>query len=278
MLNHSYLYRMKKTILLLLLSVGTLTLAQAQISNLFHKKGKTDSTAQHKTHKEPKPVIPKIKTDWSKVDVSKVPSDHFLVQFGSDTWVGKPNPDTIGTKGFSRHFNFYAMLNRPFKSDKRFSVAYGLGIGSSNIFFDHRYVKVWAPSQTLPFDSTTRFKKSKITTIYLQAPVELRYFSNPVDPQHSWKFAVGAKVGTLLKAYFKGKNLLDINNNSLYGTQYVLKESNKKFFNGTFLAATARAGYGNVSLNIDYSVLGVLKQNAGPVMNTLSIGLTISGL
>jgi hypothetical protein len=58
----------------------------------------------------------------------------------------------------------------------------------------------------------------------------------------------------------------------------VLKESNKKFFNGTCLAATARAGYGNVSLNIDYSVLGVLKQNAGPVMNRLSISLTISGL
>ncbi|WP_298301197.1 outer membrane beta-barrel protein [Hydrotalea sp.] len=268
---------MKKSILLLL-SVCTMAMAHAQLSTLFHKKDKTDSTIHHKAPKEKKTVLPKVKKDWSKVDLTKVPSDHFLIQFGSDTWVGRPNPDTIGTKGFSRHFNFYFMLNKPFKTDPRFSVAYGLGVGSSNIFFDHRYVKVWAPGQTLPFDSTTRFKKSKVTTIYLQAPVELRYFSNPGDPQHSWKFAVGAKVGTLLKAYFKGKNLLDINNNSLYGTQYVQKESSKKFFNGIFLAATARAGYGNLSLNVDYSVLGVLKQNTGPVMNTLSIGLTISGL
>ena len=61
--------------------------------------------------------------------VEKHPADHILMQFGSDMWTNKP--DSVNTNG-GKHFNFYLMTDKPFKTNPKFSVAYGLGIGSSN--------------------------------------------------------------------------------------------------------------------------------------------------
>ncbi len=270
---------MKKT-LLLLLCVTVFAGANAQLSSIFSKKKKSvDSTAHVAGIQKPASVYaaPAAKKDWSKVDLSKRPADHFMFQYGLDTWLGS-KPDSIKTKGFSRHFNFYVLFDKPLKQNKKYSIAYGLGIGSSNIILDHRYAKVWANSSSLPFDSTTRFNKSKLTTIYVEAPVEFRYYSNPENPNKSWKMAVGVKVGTILKAYFKGKDLQDQNGASIYGPTYIKKEYDKKFFNSTLVTASARVGYGAFSLHADYQITSVLKPGFGPDMHTLSIGLSISGL
>jgi hypothetical protein len=224
------------------------------------------------------PVMPK--KDWSKVDLSSRAADHFMIQYGSDTWLNRPDSVRIGN-GFSRHFNMYVMLDKPFKSNARFSVAFGLGIGSSHIFFNNTKVDVKANTARLPFtrvDSTDHFKKYKVTNVYAEVPVEVRYYSNPENPNKSWKAALGLKVGTLLKTHTKGKNLLTKNDFSIYGPTYIQKESQKRFFNGTMLALTGRVGYGFISLDAGYQITGVLKDGAGPVMNKFSFGITISGL
>lgn len=215
----------------------------------------------------------------SKLDLANRASDHLMIQYGSDSWTGRP--DSVRTGGFSRHFNVYFMLDKPFKTNQKFSVAYGIGIGSSNIFFNNTRVDLKANTGKLPFtnvDSTDHFKKYKVTSVYAEIPVELRYFSDPANPSKSWKLALGAKVGSLLKVYSKGKNLINKNGGSLYGTNYIEKESNKKFFNGTMLALTGRVGYGLISLDAGYQFNGVLKDGFGPVMHKFSLGITISGL
>src|ERR1700740_1486990 len=63
----------------------------------------------------------------------KQPNDHFMFQFGIDSW-GSP-PDSIRTKGLSRHFNMYFMLDKPFKTNPHMSIAFGAGFGSSDIYF-----------------------------------------------------------------------------------------------------------------------------------------------
>ncbi len=229
----------------------------------------------------PKTITPDLpKRDWSKVDLSSRAADHLVIQYGSDTWLNRPDSVRIGS-GFSRHFNVYVMLDKPFKSNKKFSAAFGVGIGSTHIFFDKSRVNVKANSARLPFnrsDSAENFKKYKVTNVYAEVPVEVRYYSNPENPNKSWKAAIGIKVGTLLKTYSKGKNLLTKNGFSIYGPTYVEKESQRRFFNGTMLALTGRVGYGAVSLSAGYQITGVLKDGSGPAMNRLSIGVTISGL
>jgi hypothetical protein len=173
------------------------------------------------------------------------------------------------------------MLDKPMKTNPKFSVAYGIGIGSSNIFFKNTRVDIRSTSTRLPFtpaDSSDHFNKFKVTTIYAEVPVEIRYFSNPENPGKSWKAAAGVKIGTLLSSYTKGKNYVNKSGASYYGPSYIEKESNKKFFNGTMLALTGRVGYGIFSIDAGYQVTTVLKDGAGPIMNKFSLGLTISGL
>lgn len=161
------------------------------------------------------------------------------------------------------------------------SLGLGAGLGTSNIFFKNTRVDLKSPTTRLPFtkvDSADHFSKSKLTTIYFEIPLELRYYSNPENPGKSWKAAVGLKLGTLLKSYTKGKNYVNKNGQSIYGSSYVEKQSSKRFINGTMLAATARIGYGSLSLDAGYQLNTVLKDGVGPSMRKFSIGITISGL
>ncbi len=219
------------------------------------------------------------KQDWSKVDLYKRPADHFVFQYGFDGWTGKP--DSIRTKGFSRHFNFYVMVDKPFKTDPHYSVAYGGGIGSSNIFFDNEIVNLAGTGSTLPFTDVsngTHYHKFKLTTIYAELPAELRFYEKPENKTTGWKAAIGLKLGILLKAYTKGKNLEDASNNSVFGSTYIQKVSDKRFLNGTKVAISGRVGYGFFSLHGDFNVLGVMKSGAGPTVNAYSIGISIGGL
>jgi hypothetical protein len=220
--------------------------------------------------------------DWSKMDLTGRAADHLVFQFGTDMWTGKPDSVNTGN-GFSRHFNIYFMYDKPFKSDPHYSVAFGAGVGTSNVFFDdHTLVDVKSTANSLPFrklDSlSSYFSKSKVTTIYFQAPVELRYYTNPEKPSKSWKYAAGLKVGTLLKSYTKSKNYVNGAGNSVYGKSYIEKRVGNRFFGATNIELTGRVGYGMISFDMGYQVTGVLRDGFGPVMNKVSAGITISGL
>ena len=219
-----------------------------------------------------------VKKDWKKIDLSNRSNDHFMIQYGFDKWAG--TPDSINPKGFSRFFNAYIMLDKPFKTNPKLSVGLGLGIGSSNIFFDKTYVDVKSLSSRLPFtnvDSVDHFKKFKLTTIYAEAPVELRFSSDPENTNKSVKIALGVKVGTLLNAHTKGKTLENKSGSTL--NNYIEKESSKKFFNSTRLAVTARIGYGIFGIYGAYQITSFLKTGVGPAeIKPYSIGIYISGL
>jgi len=221
-------------------------------------------------------------TGSKKLDLTGRPADHLMFQFGADTWTNTPDSVNLGG-GFSRHFNMYFMYDKPFSTNPKYSVAFGGGLGTSNMFFDNRtYVDVKSTANTLPFRkidaAANHFSKFKVTTIYFEAPVELRYFSDPAHPGKSWKAAAGFKLGTLLRSYSKGKNMVSSSGTSINGKTYIQKEQNKRFFNSTSIALTARGGYGIFSVDVGYQVNGVLRDSYGPVMNKFSAGFTISGL
>lgn len=204
-------------------------------------------------------------------------NDHFMLQLGYTSWIGKP--DSIKTNGLPRTFNFYIMLAFPFKTDPHWSVALGPGIATDNIYFSKTYVGIKDATPTLRFQNltdTNHFKKYKLATAYLEAPVELRYSFNPNNDKSSVKLAVGAKIGTLLNAHVKGTLLQDKNGKTL-GT-YIQKENSKNFFNKTRLSLMGRIGYGHFSLFASYAVTPVFKDGFGPVVRPLTIGLTLSGL
>ncbi len=221
-------------------------------------------------------AVAQTKKDQSKITLTDRAADHLMIQLSTDHWANLPDTINSHQKGFSRGLNIYLMLDKPFKSNPKYSVAFGLGIGSSNIFFKNMTVNLAAPGTMLPFDTTTHFKKYKLVTSFLEAPVELRYTPHPERENKSLKLALGVKVGLLLNAHTKGKNLE--NGNGEVINAYTKKESKTIFFNNTRLLATARAGYGNLSLFGAYQVTPYFKNGSGPDIKFFQIGLCISGL
>jgi Outer membrane protein beta-barrel domain len=205
--------------------------------------------------------------------------DHLMVQFTYDTWLGATDSISKRIKGFSRGLNIAFMLNKRFKSSPQWSVAFGLGGSSSNIFFKNTGIDLKSTSTKLPFknlDSTDRFKKYKLATFFVEVPLELRYTANPEKENKSWKFAAGVKVGALFNAHTKGKTLQNRSGTTI--NSYIEKERKSSFFNGTRIVATARIGYGNFSLVGAYQITPLLKDVAGPPIKPLQIGICISGL
>jgi hypothetical protein len=220
-------------------------------------------------------------TEKKMADLSSRPADHLMIQFGSDSWVGAP--DSVKTSGMGRHFNIYFMLDKPFRTNNKFSLAYGIGFGTNNQYIAKgTFVDLSQVVNNIRFKTldslASRFDKQKVATVYLQVPAEIRYYTNPANPAKSWKLAAGVKVGLLFKGYTKMKDYQTASGTSFYGKTYIQKISNKRFFTSNDVTLTARAGYGVLSLNVGYTVTPVIRDGYGPSFNRLSVGLSISGL
>jgi hypothetical protein len=210
------------------------------------------------------------------VDLSNRANDHLLFQIGSTNWAGIP--DTINTKGLSKSFNVYFMFDFPFKTNPHLSMAIGAGIGSDHILFTKTRVGIKDLTPTFQFTNvsdTDHFKKTKLATVYLEAPVEFRFTGNP-ETGKGFKAAMGVKVGTMINAHTRNAKLQNSSGNLI--NEFTMKESSKRFFNKNRLVVMARAGYGNFTLYGSYQVTPLLKDGSGPEVRPYSIGLTLSGL
>ena len=211
-----------------------------------------------------------------KIDLSNRPNDHLLFQFGVTNWNGMP--DTINKSGLSKSINGYFMFDFPFKSNPKMSIALGPGISSDHILFTKTYIGIRDAASRIRFTNvsdTDHYKKTKLATVFLEAPIELRFSSKPVTGK-GFKAALGVKVGTLLNAHTRNVKLQDKDNKEL--NDFVMKESSKNFFNKNRLSVMARIGWGHITAYTSYSLTPVFRDGAGPVVRPYSIGITLSGL
>lgn len=205
----------------------------------------------------------------STTSVIKHSHDFLMVQVSYDSWMGAP--DSIKTGGLSRGLNIAFMYDFQFKPGSKLSIAPGLGISSSNIFLKNQTAAIGALSPTLQFPADSSFKHYKLSTNFLEIPIELRFRQYPNNANKGFKAGIGLKFGTLLNAHTKGKKILS-------GGKQTQKVSDKRYFQTWRAAAIARLGYGNFSVFTSYSLTPLLKQSAGPSLNTFSIGVGLSGL
>ncbi|MDA3614136.1 outer membrane beta-barrel protein [Polluticaenibacter yanchengensis] len=249
-------------------------LASALFFSVTTKAQLVDSTVAVETKK--------VKTDWTKVKLNNRPNDHIMLSFGHEGWSGSTEGLNIGG-GISRHFNLAFMYDMPFKTQAQFSFAGGIGISTSNVFFKDTYIDIAGKTNgnQITFKDVSdedHFKKYKLSANYVEIPVEIRWVQNPLKSSKSFKVAAGVKLGLLVDAHTKGKNLVNEDGNTLYGTKYKMKEKSTTFFNSTKFAGTLRAGYGPISLFGSYNILTLFKDGRGPSVRPYSIGICISGL
>jgi hypothetical protein len=225
------------------------------------------------------PTVAFAQKNNTKFDLSNRTGDHFMMQLSSDHWLGAPDSISNAIKPLSRGFNVALMLDKPFKKNPKFSVALGIGISTSHIFFDNTEIDISNNSRTLSFtktDTTNHFKKYKLATAFAEIPIELRYFSNPSQTGKAVKIAIGVKIGTMINAHTKGKNLLDKNDQPI--RDFTQKISSSSYFQNTRIAATFRGGYGNFFLFGSYNLTPVFKSQVAAEMSLLQVGIGITGL
>lgn len=196
--------------------------------------------------------------------------DYVMIQFGYEGWDGAP--DSINIGGIGRAFNAYMCYDFPL-AKSNFSFAAGAGISASNIYLKNQQVTLsdtFAYVRFIP--ETIDYKKYKLTTTYLEAPFELRYFGNKENRNKGFKAAVGLKVGALISSHTKGKR-------TYLNKPIIDKVSTKRYVESIRYSATLRLGYGNFSLYGQYSIGNLFKVGSGPEnVRPYQIGLSINGL
>ena len=210
------------------------------------------------------------------IDMSNRPNDHFMIQFGYAGWAGVP--DTINQSGFSKSFNVYFLFDFPFKTNPKLSMAFGPGIGSDHILFTQTRIGLKDNTSQLQFTNvsdTNHYKKTKLATVYVEAPIEFRYSADPLKGK-GLKGAFGIKVGTMINAHTRNTKYQNSGGDAL--NEHTMKESSTSFFNKNRVSVTGRIGYGHVSLYGSYQLTPLFKDGLGPVVRPFSLGLTLSGL
>lgn len=205
--------------------------------------------------------------------ITKSARDFVMIQFGYANWTYRP--DSVDVKPFSYTFNAFLCYDFPIKKSK-LSFAAGVGISTTTIYMNKQVLYssdtgVGGYDANFRNDSIVGYKRYKFNTAYLQAPFELRYFANTDNRNKGFKAAIGLQVGTLLGAHTKGLR-------SVEGTNIKDKESTKRYVTPWNFAATARVGWGNLSIFGSYNLTNVFKDKAGPTLTPMSVGICLTGL
>lgn len=207
----------------------------------------------------------------SKANYSAPSRDYVMLQIGYENWLGAPDSIKIG--GIGRAFNASVCYDFPIQKSN-YSFAAGVGIGNSNVYFTNQVLTLsdsGSQIRVLP-ESDPAYKKYKLATSYLEAPFEIRYFSNKENRNKGFKAAIGLRVGALVNAHTKGKY-------ELYNKPVIDKISGRRYLETWRYATTLRLGYGNFSVYGSYQISNLFKAGAGPEnIRPFQIGLCLSGM
>ncbi len=210
--------------------------------------------------------------DNSKSSYSMPSRDYVMLQAGYESWSGAP--DSIQLTGIGRAVNAYVCYDFPL-AKSNFSFAAGAGVGVSNVYFKNQVVNLTDTNsqiQFLPEDPNVNYKKYKLTTTYLEAPFELRFFGNKENRNKGFKAAIGLKVGALVSSHTKGKYT--------YNSKPIIeKVSTKRYLETIRYSGTLRLGYGNFSVYGQYSIGNLFRVGSGPEnIRPYQVGICITGL
>lgn len=226
-------------------------------------------------NKEQEKTAAKSAKEQVKTKIEKPSRDFVVLALTYDNWANAP--EDVKITGFGRGFSGYLCYDFPI-SNSHFSFAAGLGISSSNIYFDKQVAVMNTASSKIVFQDidtsmASYYKRSKLNTTYLEAPFELRFFANKENRNRGFKMALGMHVGMLVGAHSKTRH-------SGPGISSLITEkvNTKRYVQTWRFVPVVRIGWGNFSVYGTYSISSLFNDGAGPVVYPYSIGISISGL
>ncbi len=205
------------------------------------------------------------KKEEEKVEVVR---DRLVFDIFHTFWIGEPAHGEFNK--FNPGFNVSAMWD--FKVPQSKFVSFGLGVGFtfhtqySNCIL--MYNKSADISKYYIIPSAVDFKRSKVAYMNCNIPIEIRF-----RHKCGFKFDLGAHIGIVagLSQNYKGNNY-----NGEEG-EY-LNRKDRNFYNKEKFSAEVfvRTGWKSFGIYYSYQITKVFKDNKGPLMHPMTLGISIS--
>jgi hypothetical protein len=204
--------------------------------------------------------------------VNETAKKKFSIGFGMFNDFVLNVPSGIKTRTINQGVNVFGLYNLPFgKSHVGFSI--GLGLSIHNIYGDFLVNKVGDTTKLVKIPDTVGFKRSKMTIVYLEIPLEFN-----LKTKSKVNLALGIKVGYMIGSHTKyvGNGGIKTNTYESYSTSKVRIKSmgipNLQQFN---YGPTFRIGYRWISIDGQYMLSTLFSKNHGPDMYPISVGLVL---
>ena len=193
--------------------------------------------------------------------------DQWLIDFYHDNWLNKS--DSIKTKWKSHGISVSAMYDHPVKNTN-FNFAAGIGFASHNVRNDGQIARQGDTiSLVIPIGDSFQYKRNKLSTNYIDVPVEVRFRTKPGKKGYSIKFSLGARAGYLVNVHtatiISGKYF----NKDKY-KDYKIPDIARYRYGVHF-----RAGYGKAAVFGFYSLSTLFAKNKGPDIIPFSAGISV---
>jgi len=208
-------------------------------------------------------------------------TDKFIVDIFHDLW--QDVPPGVDLRAIQQGISLSAMYNiNLFESN--FSVAAGLGISCHNLYSNavptRNFQDVNDPiisaktifvSLNQYYNKEIDYDRNKLSLTYLEIPMEFRFKTNPVNDR-PFRISLGAKVSYNINNHtkYKGEDVVENTNETI-----ILKKHNIPGIADWSYGVFARIGYGHFNLYAAYSLSKIFKEDEGPQIYPISIGLAI---
>lgn len=211
-------------------------------------------------------------------DSTKMPNDQIICNLLTNTLLNTPKdmklmPVSVGVE-------VYGMTPIIGKKSS-FSIAIGCGIGANN--YHNNCIPYNSINNTYPYNVDSiyfsqipgdyEYIKNKLTTAYVDIPLEIRYRTKPNLKNRNFKVAIGGKFGYMISSYikYKGEDFRALSSKTVKFKEYNI-DNLYDFRYGAFL----RVGYGKINFIINYTLSPLFEKDKGPDMIPVSFGFSFT--
>tara|TARA_R110002050_G_scaffold221441_1_gene357256 strand:- start:29202 stop:29882 length:681 start_codon:yes stop_codon:yes gene_type:complete len=205
-----------------------------------------------------------VAQEGEKTEERNKHQDHMLIDFGYETFSSRPGFTDF--QWYNNGLNIQLFYDKLF-GQSGFSGAIGVGF-STQSYYSNKQIRRDTNQTSLYSDwlqPEKLYDRNKVSTSWIEVPVELRYRSKLDDYGYRWKFSVGGKIGYLIDTHDK---LVD-KNGVKYKTYYFPDMNNIR------AGLIARAGYGKVNFTTFFSLTEFFVPGRGPEMKQISIAISL---
>lgn len=217
----------------------------------------SDTTKIIRKNKE---ELEKLETRWMIFDLGKAG----YLEDGSFN-LSEANAPFKLRYGRSWNVNIHVVRQRLSLIKNYVNLEYGLGLAFNSYNFDSDITLVPGEVQLSTTETGADYKKNKLKTTAIHAPLMLHFETNPRKYRKSFRLSAGV-YGELL---------------TWAKTKQVSSEEGKRKFRDDFhlnrvrYGLVGQVGIGPINFYASYSLKELFKENEGPAVNPFNVGITI---